>query len=323
MTDLAADIAAGLDAHSLRIVLAIAEHGSITAAASALGYSQPAISQQLRRLETRLGMPAIERAGRGVRLTEVGEVLARHAQRVVAALDAAAGELGELKGLRSGRVRIAGFPSASATIIPRLLAAMAQRHPGIVVSYLEAEPPEAVAAVRGNRADIALTFSYPGDRDDPHQESSRGLAVTTFGTEPVQVVLPASHPAAGAASVDLATLEAENWIAGCPRCRGHLVELCDASGFTPRIGFETDNFVAVLSMVGAGLGVATLPRLAIASARVPDSVTVLPTRGADHRTLHVVTAEGARGVPAVAAALRAMDGLDRSEWASHPHPPAR
>ncbi|MET0726248.1 MAG: LysR family transcriptional regulator [Leifsonia sp.] len=303
-----------LDSRSLRVVLAIAEHGSITAASEALGYSQPAISQQVRRLEARIGMPVLERVGRGVRLTEAGTVLARHAQAVAKAIDAASGEIAELQGLRAGRVRIAAFPSASATIVPRLLAVMAERHPAVSISYLEAEPPEAVAAVRENRADIAITFSYPGDRDDPHRESARGLSVSTFGREPVHVVLPAAHPLAGQESVDISRLRDANWIAGCPRCRGHLVELCDASGFTPRIGYETDNFVAVLGMVAAGLGVATLPRLALASTRLPAGVIELPTTHADHRTLHVVTGDGAAGVPAIRASLRVLAGIDRSQW---------
>ena len=111
-----------LDPQLLRLVKAIADEGSITAAADALGYSQPAVSQQLKRAEVRLGLALIERVGRGVRLTEAGRVLARHAPSVTSALDAAAGELAELQGLRSGRVRLVAFPSASPTIVPRLLA---------------------------------------------------------------------------------------------------------------------------------------------------------------------------------------------------------
>ncbi|HWD62006.1 MAG TPA: LysR family transcriptional regulator, partial [Humibacter sp.] len=96
-----------VDAHTLRIVRAIVEHGSITAAATALGYSQPAVSQHLRRAEGRIGMPLVARSGRGIRLTEAGRVLAKHAVTITTALDAAAGELAELSGLRSGRVRLA------------------------------------------------------------------------------------------------------------------------------------------------------------------------------------------------------------------------
>jgi DNA-binding transcriptional LysR family regulator len=116
------DLAAAFDAHALRVVKAVADHGSLTAAAASLGYSQPALSQLLKRLEARIGVPLVERVGRRMRLTEAGEVLARHAPAVTSALDAAAGELDELRGLRTGRVRLAAFPSASATLVPRLLA---------------------------------------------------------------------------------------------------------------------------------------------------------------------------------------------------------
>lgn len=302
-------LAAALDLQTVRVVRRIAEHGSLTAAATSLGYSQPAVSQQLRRFEERTGIALVERVGRGIRLTESGRVLARHANAVATALEAAAGELAELRGLRAGRVRLVAFPSASATLVPRLIAALAAEHPGVTVTYVEAEPPEAVAAVRADRADVAITFSYPGDRDDPHRASARGLDVRGYGEEPMQLVLPAGHPAAASDRIELAALGDEAWIAGCPRCRGHLLELADAAGFTPRIAFETDNFVAVEGMVAQGLGVALLPALALAaSPRHPD-VVARPTARADVRSLHLVTAQGAGRVPAVAATLAALDGL--------------
>src|SRR6187431_287232 len=220
-----------LDAQSLRVVKAIADGGSITAAAELLGYSQPAVSQQLKRLESRLGLALVERVGRGVRLTEAGRVLARHAPSVTTALDAAAGELAELRGLRAGRVRLVGFPSASPTVVPRLLAELAAHHPGVSVTYIEAEPPEAVQAVREDRADIALTFSYPGDRDDLHGPSARGLSVRTVGSDDLLAVLPVGHPAGSTDGIDVSVLSGERWIAGCPRCRGHLLELCARAGF--------------------------------------------------------------------------------------------
>ncbi|QIG40405.1 LysR family transcriptional regulator [Microbacterium sp. 4R-513] len=295
-----------LDVQSLRIVKAIGDEGSITAAAAALGYSQPAVSQQLKRLEGRLGVALVERAGRSVRLTEAGRVLARHAPAVTTALDAAAGELAELRGLRAGRVRLAGFPSASPTIVPRLLALLAELHPGVSVTYLEAEPPEAVEAVREDRADIALTFSYPGDREDPHRSSASGLSVRTIGSDDLLAVVPAGHPIAGASGVDIAALADEDWIAGCPRCRGHLLELCGRAGFEPRIAFETDNFVAVEGLVAQGIGVATLPRLAVESFPQLPGVVTIPLPPGERRTLHVVTAHGADRVPAVRTTLAAL-----------------
>ena len=168
-------LAAALDLQTVRVVRHIAEHGSLTAAAVALGYSQPAVSQQLRRFEARTGIALVERVGRGIRLTQSGRVLARHANAVATAIEAAAGELAEIRGLRAGRVRLIAFPSASATLVPRLIAALGAAHPGVAVTYVEAEPPEAVAAVRADRADLAITFSYPGDRDDPHRASAREL----------------------------------------------------------------------------------------------------------------------------------------------------
>ncbi|GAB2853650.1 LysR family transcriptional regulator [Microbacterium insulae] len=302
-----------LDAQALRVVKAIADEGSITGAAAALGYSQPAVSQQLKRLEMRLGLPLVERVGRSVRLTEAGRILARHAPAVTTALDAAAGELAELRGLRTGRVRLVGFPSASPTIVPRLLADLEARHTGVSLTYLEAEPPEAVEAVKEDRADIALTFSYPGDRDDPHGASARGLSVRAIGTDDLVAVLPEGHPAAAGGEVDLPALAGERWIAGCPRCRGHLLELCARVGFSPRIAFETDNFVAVEGLVARGIGVATLPALAVASfPRLPGVIT-LPLPPAEARTLHVVTAHGAERVPAVRATLDAVERLV-AEW---------
>ncbi|QEO15681.1 LysR family transcriptional regulator [Agromyces intestinalis] len=305
--ELVADLVAAIDVQTVRVVRAVAEHCSLTAAAVALGYSQPAVSQQLRRFEDRTGVALVERVGRGIRLTEAGRVLARHAHAVATALEAAAGELAALRGLRAGRVRLVAFPSASATLVPRLIAELGRTHPGLTVTYVEAEPPEAVAAVRADRADLAVTFSYPGDRDDPHRESARGLDVHDFGREPVRLVLPAQHPAASDEVVDLATLAHEPWIAGCPRCRGHLLDLADDAGFLPRIVVETDNFVAVEGMVAQGLGVALLPGLALAASPRHPGVVTRPTARSDERSLHLVTARGGARVPAVAAAMRALE----------------
>ncbi|GAA1648601.1 LysR family transcriptional regulator [Microbacterium flavum] len=293
------------DVQSLRIVRSIADTGSITRAAEALGLSQPAVSQHLRRLEARLGIAVVERIGRGIRLTEAGRVLARHAPAVTLAIDAAAEELAQLRGLRTGVVRLVAFPSASPVLVPRLIAALASSHPGLSLTYIEAEPPEAVAAVREDRADIALTFSYPGDRDDPHRSSARGLSVRAAGRDDLMLVLPVGH----AAVTEITELADETWIAGCPRCRGHLLELCERAGFEPRIGYETDNYVAVEGLVAQGIGVATLPRMALESFPLLPGVATAPLPAAEARRLHVVTAQGAERVPSLAAALTTLEDV--------------
>ncbi|MFN3948151.1 LysR family transcriptional regulator [Microbacterium sp.] len=308
----------GLDAHGLSVVKAIADTGSITAAARALGYSQPAVSQQLRRLERRAGMPIVERVGRGVRLTEAGWVLARHAATVTTALDAAAGDLAELRGLRAGRVRIAAFPSASSTVVPRVIAAVTVRRPGVSISFVEAEPPEAIAAVREDRADIALIYSYPGDRREQLDSAASGLSVRHLGDDDTVVVVPVDHPAASDDPIDLSRLAGERWIAGCPQCRGHLLEACGRAGFTPDIAFETDNYIAVENLVALGVGMAILPRMAVASLPMLVGIAAPPLPAAEARTLHVVTARGAERVPAVAAALEAVGQV----LAEQPHPQA-
>ena len=121
---------------------AIAEAGTFTAAAHSLGYTQPAVSQMVRRLEERTGTVLVERAGRAVRLTEAGELLARHATGILEALEQAESDLSAIAGLQSGRVRLMAFPSSSATLVPRALAALRRDHPHLTVQFTEAEPPE-------------------------------------------------------------------------------------------------------------------------------------------------------------------------------------
>lgn len=304
-----------LDLQSVRIVRAIAEHGSISGAARALGYSQPAVSQHLRRAEQRLGMPLVARAGRGVRLTEPGLVLARHAHTIASAMDAASGELSDLVGLRTGTVRLAAFPTASSTIVPRLLQALRDEQPGLTVSYLEAEPPEALAMLREGQLDVAITFAYPGDRADPHRESEGPVETLPLFTEPIVIAVADAHPlAADGGPVSLAALAEERWIAGCPLCRGHLLAACEAVGVDPDIGLETDNAIVVLHLVAAGLGVALLPQLALATAVAPPGAALRATTPSSDRTIQAVLQLGARRVPSIAAVVAAIERLSGADW---------
>lgn len=304
-----------LDLQSVRIVRAIAEHGTISGAARSLGYSQPAVSQHLRRAEQRLGVPLVVRAGRGVRLTEPGLVLARHSHTITQAMDAARGELADLMGLRTGTVRLAAFPTASSTIVPRLLHALRESHPGLTVTYIEAEPPEAVGMLRDGTVDLAITFAYPGDRADPHRESEGPLESTPLFTEPVVIALPSSHPlAADGGPVELALLGDERWIAGCPLCRGHLLAACESIGVEPEIEFETDNAVAVLNLVAAELGVALLPRLALATATPPAGCAIRATAPSSDRSIQVVAQTGSSRVPSIAVVLDAVRAVSGADW---------
>ncbi len=304
-----------IDLTTLRIVRAVADEKTLSGAAALLGYSQPAVSQHLSRASARLGQPLVIRAGRTVRLTEAGAVLARHAVTVQSALDAANGEISELGGLRSGAVRVAAFPTASATVVPRLLGAMAARYPGVRLSYVEVEPPEALDLLRNGRADLAITFRYPDDWSDPHARYPDELTMAPLFDDEVLIAEPAAEDRDGSRTT-LQQYSSSEWIAGCPQCRGNLLQACQTAGFQPRIAHETDNAAAVLGLVANGLGVAQLPRLALSSVTVPEEVRLVRVAGMPSRTVHAVALSAARGVPAVDAALLAAVELDVGDWTS-------
>lgn len=293
------------DAAGLRVMRAIAEEGSFTAAAQSLGYTQPAVSQMVRRLEQRSGTVLVERHGRRVRLTEAGEVLARHAVNVLAALDNAEAEVAAIAGLQTGRVRLMAFPSSSASLVPTALAAVTKEHPGITVQFSEAEPPESLAALRTGTCDLAVAFTYDGTDAGRGEDDLQGLEVINLVDEQVLVALPPNHPLAGEDVVDLAALSEEPWIAGCPRCRGHLLSLADQAGFSPRVSFETEDYVAVLGLVSAGLGVALVPQLILSSVGHRD-VVARPVTPASTRSVQAVTTTDLTRVPAVKATLDAL-----------------
>lgn len=304
----------GLDPQLLRVLRTVRDTGSISRAAAALGYSQPAVSQLLARAERRLGHDLVLRGARGVTLTESGRVLAEHALSVEAALAAAREDLDAVGGLARGRVRIAGFPSASSTLVPPVLATMASDAPGVLTSYVEAEPPEALDLLRRGEVDVAITFSHAPQDDDVLADPT--LTAHVLGRDPLALVTPASAgPITSTndaeAFADLAAQRNARWIGGCPRCRGHLLASCAASGFTPEIVLETDNAAAVVGLVAAGLGVALLPRLALTTTIVPPGVTVTPASDELARRVEVLVARGAERVPSVGAALTAVGAAAR------------
>ncbi|WP_116113733.1 LysR family transcriptional regulator [Austwickia chelonae] len=294
-----------IDAAGLRVMKAIADEGSFTAAATALGYSQPAISQMVRRLEQRTGTVLVERVGRSVRLTEAGQVLSRHAVGVLAALESAEEEVAAIAGLRAGRVRLMAFPSSSATLVPQALALVRERYPDVHVRFAEAEPPESLAALRAGDCDIAVAFTYEGTDLGRGEEDLDLFETEVLLEDEVRLVVPTDHPLAQESVAHIAQLADDTWIAGCPRCRGHLVQVCSRAGFAPKVTFETDDYVAVLGFVAAGLGVALIPDLILRSASNP-GVHILPIDPPSKRTVMAVTTPDLKRVPAVEATVQAL-----------------
>jgi len=287
-----------VDPRRLLVLHAVGETGSLTAAAARLGTTQQAVSQQVARLEVEAGAPLLVRRGRGSALTEAGRVLAGHAASLVAVLRTAEDDLAALVGLVRGRVAVAAFPTAAVAVLPPALAALAARAPGLSVRFTELEPPEAEVAVRAGEADVALVFRHAGDPGPPPGDLLR----RPVGQHAVHAVVPAQRPLPR----HLADLAEEPWIAGCPRCRAHLVRCAAAAGFTPDVRHETDDHAAVQALVAAGLGVALLPSWALlAGARAGTAHG--PLAGVDVRVVEVLLRPEAQRVPAVAAVVAELE----------------
>jgi DNA-binding transcriptional LysR family regulator len=303
-----------LDLHIIRVVRAIDDAGSITGAARILGFSQPAVSQSLQRAEARLGVPLVQRLGRSVRLTEAGAIVSAAATPVESALAEASTSLSRLIDGRVGHVAIAGFPSASATIVPTLLSSLRTTNPGISIAYSEAEPPDAIALLQDNAVHAAITCSYPGDGWEEQLQALTGFMALTLFYDEMLLILPDDHPLADERTIDVSDLQDDEWVAGCPRCRGHVVDSCHAAGFEPDIAFETDNFAAVLGLVARGLGVAILPRLALGTAAIPQGAVVRRTSPGSERAIHLVLPVDALRTPAVHATAESLMHIDGAPW---------
>jgi len=298
----------------LRVLVAVAQHGSVTAAARSLNYAQPSVSHHLARLEAETGARLTQRSGRGIRLTDAGRLLAGRAEEVLGRLDAAERELAAHVEQRQERIRLAVFASALATIVPAALSRLAAGHPGIDLLLAEAEPPEAMRMLRAGQVDVALVSRHTqnGTPVGP-PAAAEGARTRLILDEQVHLVTRPRHrgtaaqpgaaqpgadqpgggqpgggqPAAGeAAAPDLAAHAHSPWIAGCEHCRGHLIWLCQHAGFSPKIAFTTDDHVAAQALVAAGLGVTIMPGLAISAARHP-GIHSQPLPGAWRQVLAV------------------------------------
>lgn len=247
-----------LDLTRLRVLLAVARTGSVTAAARALHYSQPSVSHHLARLESESGAKLVQRVGRGIRLTDDGQLLAERAAEIVGRVDAAEAELAARVGLQAGRVRLAAFPSALGTLVPTAAADLRHHHPALELQLDDAEPPDALRLLRSGAVDVALIFRYDDTQPEPD-----GIRLTHLVDEPSYLVT--AEPAAP----ELRPHADAKWIVGCERCRMHVLDLCDRAGFVPSITSSTDDYVAIQAMVAAGLGVAVLPALALVGHRHP------------------------------------------------------
>jgi DNA-binding transcriptional LysR family regulator len=253
-----------LDPRRLRVLREVAARGSFAAAAAALSFTQSAVSQQIAALEREAGTRLVERGVRPVRLTDAGRALLAHAEAVLARLDEAEQELGEIARLRRGRLRLASFPTAIATLVPRALAVFNQRHPDVDLTVIDDHGQGLIPRLARWELDLALIYEHPA-LPEPDVELER----THLLEDPFDLVVPLGHPLAGRRSVALEELADETWIGGAPDSAygAIVVHSCQAAGFEPRFAFGSDDYNAVQAFVAVGLGIAVLPRLALAFAR--------------------------------------------------------
>jgi len=281
-----------LDLARLRIIDAVARHGSVTAAAKALHYSQPSVSHHLARLEAETGAQLLQRVGRGVRLTEAGRLLADRAAEIIGRVDAADAELSAHIGLKAGKVRLGGFSSAIGSLFPRAMTALARKHPGLQISLTDVHPPEGLQLLRSGQIDIAVIFRYTETAPEPD-----GVRLHHLLDDPVYLL-------SDRRGSTLARLRESTWIAGCERCRSHLLDLCAKQGFTPNIAYTSDDMVVMQSLVAAGFGVTTIPGLALRSHRVK-GIVATELAGAE-RHVYAATYGDLPDPPATAAVLSAL-----------------
>jgi DNA-binding transcriptional LysR family regulator len=287
-----------LQVSRLKVFVEVAKQGSISAAAEELSYTQSAVSQQIAALEAETGVTLIERLPRGVRLTTAGSTLLAHAEGILGRLAAAEADLEAIAGLRGGQLRMASFPTAGATLMPLAIAMFRAQHPEVELTLAEGEPEEIAPRLYAGEFDLALLFEFEGTSESLVAD----LVRQPLFEDPMFLALPADHPLARRRTLRLADLRAEAWVqtSSSSACARHVVRCCHVAGFEPIVSFESDDYQTVQGLVAAGVGVALIPKLAVASAREDVAIRAL-SPSSPVRNVIAATPEGSRLTPAAEA----------------------
>jgi DNA-binding transcriptional LysR family regulator len=292
-----------LNVNRLRVLREVANRRSFSAAADALSYTQSAVSQQIATLEAETQTTLIERRPRGLRLTAAGEILVEHTEGIIARLEAAEAALDAIAGVRGGRLRIASFPTAGATLMPVAIATFRQHFPEVELTLAEGEPQDTGPRLQAGEFDLALLFEFGriGRKLGPNVRRVELLE------DPMYLALPGAHPLAQAPSLRLADLRDEAWVqtsAPSP-CARHVVRSCHAAGFEPNVAFESDDYQTVQGLVGAGVGVALIPELALTHVREDIAIRELSPRNPVRRVTAATPTDAL--APAAAAMLTILE----------------
>ena len=293
-----------LDVKQLRVLKAVSEQGSFSAAAEALSYTQPAISQQIAALEKQAGTTLVDRGSRGVTLTEAGHTLVEHAEVVLARLSAAEAELEAMRGVRGGRVRLSSFPTAGASLLPPAIALFTRRYPDVELTFVEEEPEDAVGMLRAAELEVAMVFEYRNLSQPEFDRLYEGVELRHLLDDPMYIAVPRDHPGARKQHVRLEDFADDIWIQNDTRgpCGRLHLAACVAAGFEPKIGYQSDDYNVVQGLIAAGVGISLLPALSLTNVREDIVVRSLGPRAPARRIASAVI-DGRYRSPATAAML--------------------
>jgi DNA-binding transcriptional LysR family regulator len=297
-----------LNVARLKVLKEVAYQGSLSAAAAELSYTQSAVSQQIAALEAEAGMALLERHPRGVSLTAAGQTLVGHAEGILARLETAEAALEAIAGLRGGRLRVASFPTAGATLMPRAIAVFRESFPEVQLTLAEGEPEQIVPRLRAGELDLALLFEFAGETALPPDTTRTELL-----EDPMHLALPHEHRLAGRRRIRLEDLSDDAWVqtSHSSPCARHVVRSCHAAGFEPNVAFESDDYQTVQGLVAAGVGVALIPELALSVVRADVVIREL-SPAPPVRQVIAATPAGARLVPAAPAMLGILEHTTRA-----------
>lgn len=289
-----------LDVRRMQVLRAVVTSGSVTAAATNLGYTPSAVSQQVAALERQAGLPLLERIGRGVRPTAAGRLLTEHAAIIGKHVAEAETALADLRAGRTGRLAIRYFATAGAALVPPALAKLRAEHPGVQVDLKLIDPQDPMPEVEQGRADLAIVVWPRTPRD--------GIRLVHLLDDPYHAVLPKGHRLASKRVLDLTDLADEPWVnneQSAGPCLEVMLDACAAAGFSPNFVVESDDYATAQGFVAAGLGVTLIPRMGLGN-RHPAVVVRKVRRPEPARAIFAAVRESSLTQPALVGLLAAL-----------------
>ncbi|MGI5455019.1 LysR family transcriptional regulator [Streptomyces sp. CA-249302] len=291
-----------LDLQRLRALHAVSLHGTVGAAAAALGYTPSAVSQQITKLERETRTVLLEREGRGVRLTPEAHQLVDTAKELLAIVERAEIEMEERRGVPSGRLTIGAFASAARGLMPAVLADLAVRHPALDARLTEVDPHLSVDLVAKGAVDLAVVHDW----DVAPLSVPAGVESAKIGDDQSTLLVPLGHTFAGRESVRREELGGQRWVCQPPGrvCHDWLVRTMRAAGHEPEIVHQADENPTLVALVAGGLGICLVPRLG--RGPLPAGVVEVRLDPTPVRRLYALWRKGAARRPAIAETVRTL-----------------